>query len=88
MCLVLDENDNPPEFSQSSFHIIIPENLPPGVIHTVQASDPDNGVNGTVKYSIQSEWTLVSFYLRASCNTSLNLLHIISLHTVLVHIRP
>ncbi|KAL7855856.1 hypothetical protein AOLI_G00194600 [Acnodon oligacanthus] len=54
LCSVLDENDNTPEFSQRSFHIIIPENLPPGVIHTAQASDPDNGVNGTVKYSIQN----------------------------------
>ncbi|KAI4901849.1 hypothetical protein NFI96_034596 [Prochilodus magdalenae] len=54
LCSILDENDNPPEFSQPSFHIIIPENLLPGVIHSVQASDPDNGVNGTVMYSIEN----------------------------------
>ncbi|XP_072526719.1 protocadherin-23 [Salminus brasiliensis] len=54
LCTVLDENDNPPEFSQPSFHLVIPENLPPGVIHTSQASDPDNGVNGTVKYFIKN----------------------------------
>lgn len=52
LCSVLDDNDNPPDFMQSSFQISIPENLPPGVIHTAQASDPDHGENGTIHYSI------------------------------------
>uniref|UniRef100_A0A672Y6W7 Protocadherin-16 n=1 Tax=Sphaeramia orbicularis TaxID=375764 RepID=A0A672Y6W7_9TELE len=55
LCTVLDDNDNPPEFMQSSFQISLPENLPPGVVHTVQASDPDHGENGTIHYSIQGE---------------------------------
>lgn len=55
VCTVLDDNDNPPEFMQSSFQISLPENLPPGVVHTVQASDPDHGENGTIHYSIQGE---------------------------------
>lgn len=52
LCSVLDDNDNPPEFMQSSFQISIPENLPPGAIHAAQASDPDSGENGTIRYSI------------------------------------
>ncbi|XP_059190480.1 protocadherin-23 [Centropristis striata] len=52
LCSVLDDNDNPPEFMQSSFQISLPENLPPGVVHTAQASDPDHGENGTIHYSI------------------------------------
>lgn len=52
LCSVLDDNDNPPEFMQSSFQISLPENLSPGVIHTAQASDPDHGENGTIHYSI------------------------------------
>nr|XP_020469983.1 protocadherin-23 isoform X2 [Monopterus albus] len=52
LCSVLDDNDNPPEFMQSSFQISLPENLPPGVIHNAQATDPDHGENGTVHYSI------------------------------------
>uniref|UniRef100_A0A672IG76 Protocadherin-16 n=1 Tax=Salarias fasciatus TaxID=181472 RepID=A0A672IG76_SALFA len=52
LCTVLDDNDNPPEFMQSSFQISMPENLPPGIVHTVQASDPDHGENGTIHYSI------------------------------------
>lgn len=52
LCSVLDHNDNPPEFMQSSLQISLPENLPPGVIHTAQASDPDYGENGTIHYSI------------------------------------
>ncbi|XP_044045793.1 protocadherin-23 [Siniperca chuatsi] len=55
LCSVLDDNDNPPEFMQSSFQISLPENLPPGVVHTVQASDPDQGENGTIHYSILGE---------------------------------
>ncbi|KAM9857018.1 protocadherin-23 [Aulostomus maculatus] len=55
LCSVLDDNDNPPEFMQSSFQISLPENLPPGVIHTAQASDPDRGENGTIHYSILGE---------------------------------
>ncbi|XP_018558735.1 LOW QUALITY PROTEIN: protocadherin-23 [Lates calcarifer] len=54
-CSVLDDNDNPPEFMHSSFQISLPENLPPGVIHTAQASDPDHGENGTIHYSILGE---------------------------------
>lgn len=37
---------------QSSFSIRLPENLPPGVIHTTQAFDPDQGENGTIYYSL------------------------------------
>ncbi|XP_010897511.2 protocadherin-23 [Esox lucius] len=55
LCSVLDDNDNVPEFMQASFQLSLPENLPPGVIHTAQASDPDHGVNGTVTYSIKGE---------------------------------
>ncbi|XP_068445516.1 protocadherin-23-like [Clinocottus analis] len=55
LCSVLDDNDNPPEFMQSSFQISLPENLPPGVVHTAQASDPDHAENGTIHYSILDE---------------------------------
>ncbi|XP_064191411.1 protocadherin-23 [Anguilla rostrata] len=55
LCSMLDENDNAPEFMQPSFLIRIPENLPPGHLHTAQAADPDAGANGTVLYSIQGE---------------------------------
>nr|XP_057940770.1 protocadherin-23 isoform X2 [Doryrhamphus excisus] len=54
-CSVLDDNDNPPDFTQSSFQISLPENLPPGVVHTAQAFDPDQGENGTIHYSIQGD---------------------------------
>ncbi|AWP05365.1 putative protocadherin-23 [Scophthalmus maximus] len=54
-CSVLDDNDNPPEFMHSSFQISLPENLPPGVVHTAQASDPDHAENGTIHYSILGE---------------------------------
>ncbi|KAG7264436.1 hypothetical protein CRUP_022298 [Coryphaenoides rupestris] len=55
VCTVLDENDNPPRFMQTSFHVSLPENLPPGVLHAGQASDPDLGENSTIHYSLDSQ---------------------------------
>ncbi|XP_076001821.1 protocadherin-23 [Genypterus blacodes] len=55
LCSVLDVNDNAPEFMQSSSLVSVPENLPPGVVHTAQASDPDLRENGTILYSILGE---------------------------------
>lgn len=62
LCSVLDENDNEPEFTQPSVHISIPENLPPGVVHTAQASDPDSGLNGSITYSLHhGGWLTIAF---------------------------
>ncbi|XP_076149286.1 protocadherin-23 [Alosa pseudoharengus] len=55
LCSVLDENDNAPEFMQPTVHISIPENLPPGVVHTAQASDPDSGPNSTITYTLEDD---------------------------------
>ncbi|XP_078800590.1 protocadherin-23-like isoform X2 [Oryzias latipes] len=55
LCSVLDDNDNPPVFMQSSFTIRLPENLLPGVIHTAQAFDPDQEENSTIYYSLLGE---------------------------------
>lgn len=67
LCSVLDENDNEPEFMQPSVHVSIPENLPPGVIHTAQASDPDNGLNGTVTYSLEDgQWHRNAFEINTT----------------------
>ena len=52
---MLDENDNPPRFVQSSFQVSLPENLPPGVLYIGQASDPDLGENSTIHYSIDGK---------------------------------
>ncbi|KRX99087.1 Cadherin EGF LAG seven-pass G-type receptor 3 [Trichinella pseudospiralis] len=52
-----DENDNAPEFEQSSYVVEIDENLDPNdkpIIANVMATDRDFGHNGEVKYSIVS----------------------------------
>ena len=59
---VLDVNDNIPSFTQSSFAAFLPEqedynNHP---VLTVVASDPDNGVNGSLTYRITSSTNLFS----------------------------
>ncbi|XP_045080321.1 protocadherin beta-15-like isoform X18 [Coregonus clupeaformis] len=49
--IVLDANDNVPEFSQNIYKVSIPENAPLGtVVVTVSATDVDEGQNGEVMY--------------------------------------
>lgn len=50
---VIDVNDNTPTFSQSQYSIVVGEDSPLGyVATTLNAVDPDGGVNGLVTYSI------------------------------------
>ncbi|KAM9740612.1 protocadherin alpha-8-like [Menidia menidia] len=50
---VLDSNDNRPMFSQETYEILIQENVPVGtVIFKMNASDPDDGSNGEIEYSL------------------------------------
>ncbi|XP_051275378.1 protocadherin alpha-8-like [Dicentrarchus labrax] len=51
--IVLDVNDNRPVFSQDTYQIEIYENVPVGTIVTrVNATDPDEGTNGEIEYSL------------------------------------
>ncbi|KOC69013.1 Protein dachsous [Habropoda laboriosa] len=51
--LVMDENDNSPEFrSGSCYTLAVPENQETAVIHTTAAADQDEGKNGEIYYSI------------------------------------
>ncbi|NWT07179.1 PCDG2 protein, partial [Mionectes macconnelli] len=51
---VLDANDNAPVFSQAEYTVRVPEDVPVGsTLVTVTATDPDEGVNGQVKYSLK-----------------------------------
>lgn len=54
--IVIDENDNSPEFRPNScYTIAVPENQEIFGIHTVAATDLDEGNNGEVSYSIIGE---------------------------------
>ncbi|NWI14859.1 PCDA2 protein, partial [Crypturellus soui] len=49
---VLDANDNAPEFNQSVYKVLLPENTPPGkVILQLTATDKDEGINQQVSYA-------------------------------------
>ncbi|KAF4803669.1 hypothetical protein TURU_014137 [Turdus rufiventris] len=51
---ISDVNDNPPRFSQPSYDAFLQENNPPGsLLCTVSASDPDDGDNSRLVYSIE-----------------------------------
>ncbi|XP_059201683.1 protocadherin alpha-3-like [Centropristis striata] len=51
--IVLDINDNRPTFSQDPYQIEIYENVPVGtIVLKVNATDPDEGNNGEVEYSL------------------------------------
>ncbi len=48
---VSDVNDTPPEFSQSRYSAVVPENSPEGtLVVQVMASDPDLGESGEVTF--------------------------------------
>nr|XP_040035256.1 cadherin-23 isoform X2 [Gasterosteus aculeatus aculeatus] len=52
---ILDQNDNPPVFSPSSFSVRLPENSPSGVVVTqLSATDADSGSNGWLVYRLVS----------------------------------
>ncbi|XP_067374283.1 protocadherin alpha-8-like isoform X25 [Channa argus] len=51
--IVLDSNDNRPMFSQEIYQIEIQENVPVGnVVVKVNATDPDEGSNGKIEYTL------------------------------------
>ncbi|XP_074505721.1 protocadherin alpha-8-like [Sebastes fasciatus] len=51
--IVLDTNDNRPIFNQDTYQIEIYENVPVGTTVTrVNATDPDEGNNGEIEYSL------------------------------------
>ncbi|XP_030000917.1 protocadherin beta-15-like [Sphaeramia orbicularis] len=51
--IVLDSNDNIPIFSQEVYHITIQENIPLKTpIFKMNATDPDEGTNGEIEYSL------------------------------------
>ncbi|KAE8287468.1 Protocadherin Fat 3 FAT tumor suppressor-like protein 3 Precursor [Larimichthys crocea] len=53
---VLDVNDNPPSFSSNHYLASVYENAAPKALLTrLQASDPDEGLNRTVVYSLVDE---------------------------------
>uniref|UniRef100_A0A8C2P2M7 Cadherin domain-containing protein n=1 Tax=Capra hircus TaxID=9925 RepID=A0A8C2P2M7_CAPHI len=50
--LVLDSNDNAPEFAQEFYEVQVPENSPIGsLVITVSARDLDAGIHGELSYS-------------------------------------
>ncbi|XP_027766402.1 protocadherin gamma-A12-like, partial [Empidonax traillii] len=52
---VVDANDNAPVFSQAEYTVRVPEDVPVGsTLVTVTATDPDEGINGHMKFSYQA----------------------------------
>lgn len=53
LLLVEDVNDNTPIFKPYQPSITLPEDSPPGIITTLQATDADEGAYGQVVYNLQ-----------------------------------
>ncbi|KFO24716.1 Protocadherin-16 [Fukomys damarensis] len=64
---VLDVNDNPPVFTQASYRVTVPEDMPVGaeLLH-VEASDADPGPHGLVRFALSSGDPLGLFQLDES----------------------
>nr|XP_008536880.1 PREDICTED: protocadherin alpha-C1 isoform X3 [Equus przewalskii] len=53
--IVVDTNDNAPVFERTVYRTKVPETAPNGtVLFRVQASDPDEGSNGEIRYSLSN----------------------------------
>ncbi len=53
---VVDANDNSPKFENSSYEVLVGEDLSTGsIIVQIHASDPDEGLNGHVIYSLSPD---------------------------------
>ncbi|XP_047661149.1 protocadherin gamma-C5-like [Tachysurus fulvidraco] len=77
---VVDVNDNPPVFFQSSYVIYAKENVNAGnVLCTVSASDPDQGENSKITYSITESHiqsiSVSSYFYINSDNGSIYAMH-------------
>ena len=54
--VIKDANDNPPSFIKSAFSFFFPENSQVGAaVVTLNATDPDDGVYGEVRYELQTD---------------------------------
>ena len=52
---IQDSNDNSPQFDQDVFSASVVENAPAGTfVYKVSADDLDNGLNGEIRYEIES----------------------------------
>lgn len=52
-----DTNDNPPAFLDSAYSFDIPENAMRGhKVGQIAASDPDEGTNSQLTYTVISDW--------------------------------
>ncbi|NXC19313.1 PCDGC protein, partial [Corythaeola cristata] len=68
--LVLDANDNAPVFSQAEYTVRVAEDVPVGsTLVTVSATDPDEGLNGHVKYSLKKISEKASQYFQLDAET-------------------
>lgn len=65
---ITDVNDHAPEFRPGScYPLAVPENSDLAVIHTIVATDLDEGANGEIMYTIIGKHTL-----QEKCNTNTN----------------
>ncbi|OPJ88340.1 protocadherin-16-like [Patagioenas fasciata monilis] len=68
--VVLDANDNAPAFSQAEYTVRVPEDVPVGsTLVTVTATDPDEGLNGHVKFSLQKVSVKASLIFQLDAET-------------------
>ncbi len=69
---LIDENDNTPQFLQSTYYKTVEETLLPGdSIMTFSATDADKGINGEVVYHVESNFN--TFFIEGQADVIFNI---------------
>jgi len=71
---IIDINDNPPSFNQTSISLQVPENVEIGhLITTILAYDPDEGTNAVVIYNVTEDVPFAVEQLEGTLSTTQSL---------------
>ncbi|XP_004854556.1 protocadherin beta-15 [Heterocephalus glaber] len=81
--LVMDVNDNAPEFAQTLYEVQVPENTPLGaLIVKVSARDLDTGTNGEISYSLYTSQEIAKTFELSSFSGEVRLIKLLDFETI------
>ena len=83
--IILDENDNIPQFTETLYSTSLMENVPVDtLVLSVEANDPDFGLNGSVQYKIESQSK--GYFFQISSSGSISSIRLFDAEDVKYHV--